>query len=138
MEFDIAAFQAAYPAFANAFTASIQNWVNIVLGSSMASWFNSTSVTQQQLIVAHIGYLLTNANTIGNSQGGGAVTNATEGSVSASFVAPPVKDGLEYYLSSSTYGQMLWAMLNVSAAGGQYIGGMPERHAFRKVRGSFR
>jgi hypothetical protein len=104
----------------------------------MASWFNCAPQTQQQLIVAHIGYLLTNANSVDDSQGGGAVVSGTEGSVSASFVAPPVKTGLEYYLSSSVYGQMLWAMLNVSSAGGEYIGGLPERHAFRKVGGTFR
>jgi hypothetical protein len=137
MTFDIPAFQAAFPAFADADPATIQLWVNIVQESPMASWFACTTVTQQQLIVAHIGYLLTNANTVHNSQGGGAVVSATEGSVSASFVAPPVKDGLEFYLSGSTYGQMLWAMLNISSAGGVYVGGLPERHAYRKVGGTF-
>jgi hypothetical protein len=137
MNFDPAAFIAAFPAFAGTSPASIQTWVNIVLESPMASWFNCASLTQQQLIVAHVGYLVTNANTIGNSQGGGAVVSATEGSVSASFVTPPVRDGLEYYLSGSTYGQMLWAMLNVQSAGGFYIGGLPERGAYRKVGGVF-
>jgi hypothetical protein len=48
-----------------------------------------------------------------------------------------VKDGLEYYLSGSVYGQMLWAMLNVASAGGVYLGGLPERRAYRKVGGVF-
>jgi hypothetical protein len=138
MPFDIAAFQAAFPAFGNTATEAIQVWVNIVAESPMGDWFASTTLTQQQLIVAHVGYLLTNASTLDNSQGGGAVVSASEGSVSASFVAPPVKDGLEYYLSGSQYGQMLWAMLRVSAAGGAYIGGLPERSAYRKVYGTFR
>lgn len=137
MTFDPAAFQAAFTAFQDAPTAAIVVWADIVEQSPMASWFACAPLTQQQLIVAHIGYMLTNANSVGNSQGGGAVVSGTEGSVSASFVAPPVKDGLEYYLSSSTYGQMLWAMLNVSAAGGLYVGGLPERHAYRKVGGVF-
>lgn len=138
MTFDIAAFQAAFPAFASTPDAAIQVWVNIVAESSMGDWFSSAPLTQQQLIVAHVGYLLTNASTLSDSQGGGAVVSASEGSVSASFVAPPVRDGLEYYLSGSAYGQMLWAMLRVSAAGGVNIGGLPERRAYRKVYGTFR
>jgi hypothetical protein len=139
MTFDIAAFQAAFPAFAETAPAIIQVWVDIVEQSPMGSWFACVAgQTQQQLIVAHVGFLLTNANTVGNSQGGGAVVSATEGSVSASFVAPPVKDGLEFYLSGSVYGQMLWAMLNVASAGGVYLGGLPERKAYRKVGGTFR
>lgn len=137
MTFDPVAFQQAFPAFSDTPTAAIQVWVEIVEQSPMASWFDCAPTTQQQLIVAHIGYLLANANTIGNSQGGGAVVSATEGSVSASFVAPPVRDGLEYYLSGSVYGQMLWAMLNIGAAGGVYVGGLPERRAYRKVGGVF-
>lgn len=137
MTFDATAFRLAFPAFQEATDPAILVWVDIVLESPMASWLNCAKQTQQQLIVAHIGYLLTNANSIGNSQGGGAVVSATEGSVSASFVAPPVRDGLEFYLSSSTYGQMLWAMLNVQSAGGFYVGGLPERRAFRKVGGTF-
>jgi hypothetical protein len=137
MSFDTVAFRQAFPAFVATPDAAIQVWVSITDQSPMTSWFECAPLTQQQLIVAHVGYLLTNANTVGNSQGGGAVTAATEGSVSASFVAPPVKDGLEYYLSSSVYGQMLWAMLNVQSAGGAYVGGLPERCAYRKVGGVF-
>lgn len=137
MTFDTAAFRQAFPAFVDTPDAAILVWVSIAEQSPMGSWFDCAQTTQQQLIVAHIGYLLTNANSVGNSQGGGAVVSATEGSVSASFVAPPVKDGLEYYLSSSTYGQMLWAMLRISAAGGVYVGGLPERSAYRKVGGTF-
>jgi len=138
MAFDIAAFQTAFPAFSDTATATIQTWVNILAESSMADWFASTTLTQQQLIVAHVGYLMTNASTLNDSQGGGAVVSASEGSVSASFVTPPVKDGLEYYLSGSQYGQMLWAMLNISAAGGINIGGLPESRAYRRVYGAFR
>jgi DNA-binding transcriptional regulator YdaS (Cro superfamily) len=137
MTFDTVAFRQAFPAFSDTPDAAIQAWASIVSQSPMASWFACSPVTQQQLIVAHIGALLSSATAPGNSQGNGAITSATEGSVSASFVAPPVKDGLEYYLSSSTYGQMLWAMLNVSAAGGVYVGGLPERRAYRKVGGVF-
>lgn len=137
MAFDTAAFRQAFTAFSDTPDAAIQVWADIVTGSPMASWFNCAPLTQQQLIVAHIGYQLSNADSIGDSQGGGAIVSGMEGSVSASFVAPPVKDGLEYYLSSSTYGQMLWAMLNISSAGGVYVGGLPERHAFRKVGGRF-
>ncbi len=136
MNFDIAAFQAAFLAFASVSSATIQAWVNLVLGSPMGAWFQVATLTDQQLMVAHIGQLLTQAATGDNAQGG-AVVSGSQGSVSASFAAPPIKTGLHYYLSSTSYGQMLWANLCVSTAGGDYVGGLPERRAFRKVGGQF-
>lgn len=68
----------------------------------------------------------------------GPIQSATEGSVSVSFVPPPVKSGLQYWLSSTPYGTQLWALLCIAGAGGFYIGGLPERSAFRKVGGTFR
>lgn len=136
MNFDILAFTAAFAQFATTAPATIEAWVNLVLNSPQGSWFQTATLTDQQLMVAHIGYLLSQAAS-GNAGPGGAVTSAGQGSVSASFAAPPIKTGLQYYLSGSPYGQMLWANLCISTAGGAYIGGLPERRAFRKVGGTF-
>lgn len=135
--FDIAAFQTAFPQFATTSSDTIQGWVTLVTYSPMGAWFGcEASPTDQQLMVAHIGSLFSNAAT-GQPGQGGAMVSATEGSVSVSFAAPPIKTGLQYYLSGSPYGQMLWANLCVAAAGGDYIGGLPERRGFRKVSGTF-
>jgi hypothetical protein len=135
--FDIPAFQTVFPQFAATPTATIQRWVGLVANSPQGDWFGyHASLTDQQLIVAHVGYLLTPAGT-GQAVPGGALVSATEGSVSGSFAAPPVKTGLQYYLSGSPYGQMLWANLCIAAAGGDYVGGLPERRGFRKIGGTF-
>ncbi|ENN86068.1 phage protein [Rhizobium freirei PRF 81] len=135
--FDIAAFQTAFPQFATTPSDTIQGWVTLVINSPMGGWFEcETGLTNQQLMVAHIGYLFSKAAT-GQAIPGGAMVSAAEGSVNAAFAAPPIKTGLQYYLSGSPYGQMLWANLCVAAAGGDYVGGLPERRAFRKVYGTF-
>lgn len=135
--FNPVAFQAAFPQFASTPDATINGWVSLVTNSPQGDWFgNIAGLTDQQLIVAHIGYLLSKAAS-GSGAPGGAITSAAQGSVNVSFVPPPVKTGLQYYLSSSPYGQMLWANLCIAAAGGDYVGGLPERRAFRKVGGVF-
>ncbi len=130
-------FLAAFPAFATTSTTQIDFWEQMAVNSPMGNWFaNTATATEQQLLVAHIGKLLSDAGNTGSGQGG-AVASASEGSVSVSFATPPVKTGLEYYLSSTTYGQMLWGMLNIASAGGTYIGGVNERSSFRKAGGVF-
>lgn len=71
------------------------------------------------------------------SEQGGFETSATVGDVSVAKLAPPAKDGWQWWLASTPYGQMLWAMLGVLAVGGLSIGGLPEREGFRKVGGVF-
>lgn len=138
MNFDVAAFRAAFPQFVDAIAypdGVILGWFAIsqaYLGSSLALQ-GTTLTTAQQLLTAHIGALMSASG----SSAMGAMQSASEGSVSASFAPPPIKSGLEYYLSGSTYGVQLWALLDVLSAGGQYIGGLPERQAFRKVGGVF-
>lgn len=68
----------------------------------------------------------------------GQVTGATIDKVSVQFAAPPSKSGWQYWLSLTPYGLQLWALLQMKSAGGLYIGGRPERRAFRKVGGNFR
>lgn len=74
---------------------------------------------------------------MGGPEAGGAITSATIGEISVSRLAPPAKDGWEWWLSSTPYGTQLWAVLQVLAVGGFAIGGLPEREGFRKVGGVF-
>ncbi|AYH32967.1 DUF4054 domain-containing protein [Pectobacterium parmentieri] len=65
------------------------------------------------------------------------VTGATISKVSVTMQPPPAKSAWQFWLSTSPFGLQLWALLNIKAAGGAYVGGLPERSAFRKVGGVF-
>lgn len=59
------------------------------------------------LATAHVLYLTQNPDLAS----AGKVSNATEGSVSAGFIQPQYKNWLEYWLSLSSYGLELLAIL---------------------------
>ena len=65
------------------------------------------------------------------------VTSATVDKVSVSTQPPPDKDQYEWWMSLTSYGQQLLALLKAKSVGGCYIGGSPERAAFRGVGGYF-
>lgn len=65
------------------------------------------------------------------------VTGATISKVSVTMQPPPAKSAWQFWLSTTPRGLQLRAMLNMRAAGGAYVGGLPERTAFRKVGGVF-
>lgn len=71
------------------------------------------------------------------NQIGKVVTGATIDKVTVSLLAPPVKDGWDFWLNQSPYGQQLLALLSLKSVGGWSIGGAPERAAFRVVGGRF-
>lgn len=133
MTFDVAAFRTAFIEFQQTPEPNILSWSNLAANSAMSSWYASTNLTEQQLLVAHIGKMMTDAATGDGVTG--AVTSASEGSVSASFQPPPAKSALQYWLSSTPYGVQLWALLSIAGAAGASVGGLPERSAFRKVGG---
>lgn len=72
------------------------------------------------------------------NQTGKVVTGATVDKVTVSLLAPPVKDGWDFWLNQSPYGQSLLALLKLKSAGGWSVGGSPERAGFRVVGGVFR
>lgn len=63
------------------------------------------------------------------------VQGSTEGSVSVSLTPPPNKNAWQWWLGTTGYGMQLRALLEVQSSGGFYVGGLPERSAFRKVFG---
>ncbi len=88
-----------------------------------------------QLVTCHllqIAYNISNGLSINQP-----IVSANEGSVTVTFVPPPAKTAWEYWLSSTPYGQQVWALLSVQAVGGWSVGGLPETSAFRKVGGLF-
>ena len=93
-------------------------------------------VQMWQLMVAHLLYIQGQVAT-GNG-GAGAVTSATIDKVSVSFAAPPFgTSAYKFWLFKSPYGGQLLAMLDRCSKGGVYVGGLPERSAFRSVGGVF-
>lgn len=67
----------------------------------------------------------------------GVTVGATVDKVSVTSMPPPARTGWQYWLATTPYGSALWAFLMIRAAGGWYIGGTPERTAFRKVAGRY-
>ncbi|XYQ53307.1 DUF4054 domain-containing protein [Pectobacterium carotovorum] len=87
------------------------------------------------LMTAHLlwsAHLIAKGQTTAN-----VVTGATISKVSVTMLPPPAKSAWQFWLSTSPFGLQLWALLNIKAAGGAYVGGLPERSAFRKVGGVF-
>ena len=86
------------------------------------------------LMTAHLLFVQDLAN---EGQVPGFVTSATVGNVSTTLQGPPPTDQWDWWVSLSSYGQQLNAMLAVAGVGGIYAGSLPEMAAFRRVGGIF-
>lgn len=141
---DIAAFRLLFPEFASA-TAFPDPYITAQWNAAVAhmgdvdGWALSGPAlwTALNYLTAH----LMKINVLIASGGGGGVTGVVTGAtidkVSVQMAAPTTKNGWQYWLASTPYGMQLWALLQMKSAGGLYIGGRPERRAFRKVYGNF-
>lgn len=67
----------------------------------------------------------------------GVTVGATVDKVSVTTAAPPTRTGWQYWLATTPFGMKLWAFLMMQSGGGWYIGGSPERSAFKGVAGRF-
>lgn len=67
----------------------------------------------------------------------GILSGATIDKITTSFAMPPITTPWQFWLARSPYGQQFQAMLSRCAAMGMYVGGSPERSAFRTVAGRF-
>lgn len=142
---DIAVFRALFPEFLNATAfpdAVIQAQWDVAVSAmgDQDGWALSGAALRNALnyLTAHQMKLALIANTGGGGSGvAGVVTGATIDKVSVQLAAPTTKGGWQYWLASTPYGVALWAFLQMKSAGGLYIGGRPERRAFRKVGGYF-
>lgn len=139
--FDVAKFRALFPAFANVARypdATLQAyWDAATCYVSDADWgwlagdCRALAINQ---MTAHLVYLGEKAQT---GQTAGVLTGSTIDKISVTLAAPPINNGWQFWLSSSPYGLQLWALLTNRSVGGFYVGGSPERAAFRKVGGRF-
>ena len=133
--FDLSAFRTAYPVFDSVPDATVQAAATSAL-CLIGQDGCECDVQQWQLMVAHMLYIQGQVAT-GNG-GAGAVTSATIDKVSVAFAAPPFgTSAYKFWLFKSPYGSQLLAMLDRCSKGGVYVGGLPERSAFRSVGGVF-
>lgn len=133
--FDLSAFRTAYPVFDSVPDATVQAAATSAL-CLIGQDGCDCDVQMWQLMVAHLLYIQGQVAT-GNGNAG-AVTSATIDKVSVSFAAPPFgTSAYKFWLFKSPYGGQLLAMLDRCSRGGVYVGGLPERSAFRSVGGVF-
>ena len=133
--FDLSAFRTAYPVFDSVPDATVQAAATSAL-CLIGQDGCDCDVQMWQLMVAHLLYIQGQVAT-GNGNAG-AVTSATIDKVSVSFAAPPFgTSAYKFWLFKSPYGGQLLAMLDRCSKGGVYVGGLPERSAFRSVGGVF-
>lgn len=149
-DYNDALFRAQFPEFADTtkypallidgywdmatlFISGVDCYWNVLQGKRLAGALN--------MLTAHLMVLGINARSIGGntpgSKQGGFTTSASVGEVSVAKLAPPAVDGWQWWLSGTTYGQMLWAFLDVLSVGGTSVGGLAERESFRKAGGVF-
>lgn len=133
--FDLSAFRTAYPVFDSVPDATVQAAATSAL-CLIGQDGCDCDVQMWQLMVAHLLYIQGQVAT-GNGNAG-AVTSATIDKVSVSFAAPPFgTSAYKFWLFKSPYGGQLLALLDRCSKGGVYVGGLPERSAFRSVGGVF-
>lgn len=132
--FDLAAFRALYPQFdtvADATVNAVAEQAKCFISDTDCECDN----TAWGLMVAHLLQIQASA---ANGGGSGPVSSATVGGVTVSFQAPPYgSSAYKYWLFTTPYGAQLAALLARCSAGGVYVGGAPERAAFRHVGGGF-
>ena len=143
---DLVAWRKQFPAFANISDGQIEGYWDVA--TTIISPWESCLLNDGRLTIAlnyltaHIAYMATQPPAGGAGPGGvppagGVVTGVVVDKIQIQMAAPPTRDGWSYWLATSPYGQALWAFLSAWSAGGFYIGGRPERAAFRKVGGRF-
>lgn len=144
LTFDPALFRQQFPAFADVALypdAQLQRyWDMAVCYSTDVDYCKaelgviSCRQTALNMLTAHLLTIGTGAVT---GQTVGMVQSATVDKVSVTIQAPENPNQWQWWLNKTPYGQMYLALLRAKSAGGFYIGGSPERSAFRSVGGGF-
>lgn len=138
---DLATFRLQYPAFASATDEYLTaQWAaaTVYLGKyDGCLWGGDQLQLGLNLMTAHLCQINVILTKGGATPTVGVLVSATVDKVTVTNMPPPVKSGWQYWLSSTPYGLQLWALLKRMAGAGLYIGGLPERAAFRKVGGVF-
>ena len=141
---DPAAFRALFPQFADAAKwpdAALSIQFGAATGYVSADTYGDMPVAARTnalyLMTAHLlalGVIIAQNNYSGQV---GVVQGAVVDHVQITLTPPPVKSQWQWWLNTTPYGAQLLGLLEAQAAGGFFVGGLPERAAFRKVGGIF-
>lgn len=119
LDFDLAAFRAAYPQFDTIEDSLLEGFWDIACAVSQMNTGTSrvTDLTTRQtllfLLVCHLCTLYQRGNVVG------PLTSASEGSVSSGFAAPPYTAQNWWYLQTPC-GAMFWEAMRFYRTGGKY------------------
>lgn len=141
---DPAAFRALFPQFADPVKwpdAALSIQFGAATGYVSADTYGDMTVAARTnalyLMTAHLlalGVIIAQNNYSGQV---GVVQGAVVDHVQITLTPPPVKSQWQWWLNTTPYGAQLLGLLEAQAAGGFFVGGLPERAAFRKVGGVF-
>lgn len=138
---DIAAFRIAFPALSNTTAypnATIElRWADATVFLGDYDGCLLSGVALQSALNYMTAHLLASFALIALGQTSVVIQGSAVDKVSVSLHPPPTRSGWQWWLATTPYGLQLWALLSARSAGGYYIGGRPERAAFRKVLGRF-
>jgi len=141
---DLAAFRAQFPQFADTAKfpdALVQTQFGVAcVHITPDTYGDMTQAARTQALYLMTAHLLALGVIIAQNgyQGQvGIVTGATVDSVAITLQPPPVRGQWRWWLNTTPYGAQLIALLDALSVGGFFVGGLPERAAFRKVGGVF-
>ena len=141
IEFDIAAFRTMYPEFASE-TAYPDVMLNMCWDMATCHISDSTYGCISEKCRTSALYLMTAHSCklqglLNSGKTGKTFTSSTVDKISVTVAAPNNRNDYDWWLNQTGYGQQYNALLKANSAGGLYVGGSPERSAFRRVGGRF-
>ncbi|UNY40211.1 hypothetical protein KLEP174_gp10 [Pseudomonas phage vB_PcuM_ KLEP17-4] len=131
MAFDLAVFRELYPQFASVSDAAVN------AAAAQAGCYIDSTCADDCAIYLMVAHLLQLAANIAANTPSGQITSASIDKVSVTVAQAPGTSAYQYWLNGTPYGQQLAALLARCSAGGLYVGGLPERSAFRSAGGVF-
>jgi hypothetical protein len=137
--FDITQFRAQCPEFENETTypdAFLQGYWDIAICYiSDVNYGYLRGDCRQRAINYMVAHLLKLSQMIAMNQTPGQIQGSSIDKISVTMTPPPNKTQFQWWLGTTAYGQLCFALLGVHSTGGFYVGGKPELAAFRKVGG---
>lgn len=141
---NLTAFRATFPQFADPVKfpdALITTQFGLATGYVSSETYGDmpqdARTSALYLMTAHLlalGVIIAQGNYSGQP---GIVASSRVGDVQVQMQPPPVRGQWRWWLSTTPYGLQLVALLDAQSVGGFFVGGLPERAAFRKVGGVF-
>ena len=131
MAFELSVFRELYPQFEAVSDAAV------TAAATQANCYIDSTCADDCAIYLMVAHLLQLAANIAAGTPSGQITSASIDKVSVTVAQAPGTDSYRYWLNGTPYGQQLLALLARCSAGGLYVGGLPERAAFRSVGGVF-